>query len=73
MNKPQLFYKVKGLTGQTPIDFFKQYKLNRAAELIKEGKYTISQISDLTGFSSPSKFSTLFKKQFGVPPSSYKG
>jgi DNA-binding response OmpR family regulator len=49
------------------------YKLNRAAELIKEGKYTISQISDLTGFSSPSKFSTLFKKQFGVPPSSYKG
>lgn len=73
MNKPQLFYKVKGLTGQTPIDFFKQYKLNRAAELIKEGKYTISQVSDLTGFSSPSKFSTLFKKQFGVPPSSYKG
>lgn len=73
ISRSKLFYKVKGLTGQTPIDFFKQYKLNRAAELIKEGKYTISQISDLTGFSSPSKFSTLFKKQFGVPPSSYKG
>jgi len=73
ISRSKLFYKVKGLTGQTPIEFFKQYKLNRAAQLLKEGKYTISQISDLTGFSSPSKFSTLFKKQFGVPPSSYKG
>ncbi len=73
ISRSKLFYKVKGLTGQTPIEFFKQYKLNRAAELLKEGKYTISQISDLTGFSSPSKFSTLFKKQFGVPPSCYKG
>ena len=73
ISRSKLFYKVKGLTGQTPIEFFKQYKLNRAAQLIKEGKYTISQVSDLTGFSSPSKFSTLFKKQFGVPPSSYKG
>ena len=73
ISRSKLFYKVKGLTGQTPIEFFKQYKLNRAAQLLKEGKYTISQVSDLTGFSSPSKFSTLFKKQFGVPPSGYKG
>ena len=71
ISRSKLFYKVKGLTGETPIDFFKQYKLNRAAELLKEGKYTISQVSDLTGFSSPSKFSTLFKKHFGVPPSAY--
>lgn len=69
ISRSKLFYKIKGLTGQTPIDFFKQYKLNRAAQLLQDGQYTIAQVSDLTGFSSPSKFSTLFKKQFGVPPS----
>ena len=73
ISRSKLFYKVKGLTGETPIGFFKQYKLSRAAELLKEGKYPISQISDMTGFSSPSKFSSLFKKRFGVPPSEYKG
>ena len=73
ISRSKLFYKVKGLTGETPIGFFKQYKLSRAAELLKEGKYPISQIADMTGFSSPSKFSSLFKKRFGVSPSDYKG
>ena len=73
ISRSKLFYKVKGLTGETPIGFFKQYKLSRAAELLKKGEYPISQIADMTGFSSPSKFSSLFKKRFGVPPSEYKG
>ena len=51
--------------------FFKTYKLNRAAKLIKEGKYTISEIADMTGFSTLSHFSTSFKKQFGTTPSEY--
>ena len=32
------------------MSFSKAYKLNRAAELLKEGKYTISEIADMTGF-----------------------
>jgi AraC-like DNA-binding protein len=39
--------------------------------LLKEGKYTISEIADMTGFSTLSHFSTSFKKQFGVSPSEY--
>ncbi|MBQ9323184.1 MAG: hypothetical protein IJR81_02980, partial [Clostridia bacterium] len=33
-------YKIKGLTGETPSNFFRTYKLNRAAELLKGGKHT---------------------------------
>ena len=33
----KFYYKVKGLTGENPSVFFKTYKLNRAAKLIKEG------------------------------------
>ena len=72
ISRTKLYYKMKGLTGTNPSIFFKTYKLNRAAELIREGKYTMSEIADLTGFSTPSHFSTSFKKQFGVAPSEYK-
>ncbi|MDD5892447.1 MAG: helix-turn-helix transcriptional regulator, partial [Bacteroidales bacterium] len=57
--------------NETPNTFFKKYKLNRAAELIKSGKYNLSEIADMTGFSSLSYFSVSFKKQFGVKPSDY--
>jgi signal transduction histidine kinase/DNA-binding response OmpR family regulator/ligand-binding sensor domain-containing protein len=73
ISRTKFYYKVKGLTGENPSVFFKKYKLNRAKNLLKEGKYNMSEIADMTGFSSLSNFSTTFKKQFGVPPSEYKG
>lgn len=72
MSRTKFYYKVKGLTGEPPSVFFKTYKLNRAAELIKEHRYTLSEISDMTGFSSLSHFSRSFKKQFGTNPSSFE-
>ncbi|MBO4659221.1 MAG: response regulator [Prevotella sp.] len=73
ISRTKLYYKVKGLTGETPSNFFRTYKLNRAAELLKSGKYTVSEISDKCGFSTQSHFSVVFKKQFGVTPSEYRG
>ena len=71
ISRTKFYYKVKGLTGENPSVFFKRYKLNRAAQLILERKYNISEIADMTGFSTLSHFSTSFKKQFGVSPSEY--
>ena len=73
ISRTKLYYKIKGLTGETPSNFFRTYKLNRAAELLKSGRYTIAEIADKTGFSTQSHFSVVFKKQFGVTPSDYKG
>ena len=71
ISRTKFYYKVKGLTGENPSSFFKTYKLNRAAELIASGKYNVSEIADLTGFSTHSYFSKAFKKQFGIAPSEY--
>lgn len=59
--------------GKSFHQFFRRYKLNKAAGLLLEGKFNISEVADHTGFSSLSYFSSCFKKQFGVPPSEYKG
>jgi signal transduction histidine kinase/ligand-binding sensor domain-containing protein/FixJ family two-component response regulator len=73
ISRTKFYYKVKGLTGENPSVFFKRYKLNRAADLLKEGKHNMSEIAWMTGFNTLSHFSTSFKKQFGVPPSEYIG
>ena len=71
IGRTRFYYKVKGLTGENPNVFFKTYKLNRAAELLLEEKYNISEVADMTGFSTLSHFSTSFKKQFGCAPSEW--
>jgi len=72
ISRSKFYYKLKGLTGEIPGDFFRTYKLNKAAALLLEGKMNVSEVADQTGFSSLSYFSSSFKKHFGVPPSEYK-
>ena len=67
-----LYAKVKALTGQTPQQYMGAYRMNRAAELLLSGEYTISEIADKVGSSSPANFTRVFKKHFGVAPSEYK-
>lgn len=62
---------MNGLTGETPGVFFKTYKLNRAAQLMLEWHHTMSEIADMTGFTSLSHFSRSFKRQFGTSPGEY--
>lgn len=65
-------YKIKELTGETPGIFFRKYKLNKAAQMLHDGQYSISEVAVLTGFSTAAHFSVAFKKQFGVSPSDYQ-
>ncbi len=71
ISRSKFYYKVKALTGASPNAFFKTYKLNRAAELLRSGQYRISEVSDMTGFSTPSVFGRNFKAQFGMTPSEF--
>lgn len=64
-------YKIKELTGETPGIFFRKYKLNKAAQMLHDGLYSISEVAVLTGFSTAAHFSVAFKKQFGISPSDY--
>ena len=72
ISRSKLYYKIKGLTGENPGELFRHYKLNRAAELLKDRQYNVSEIAFMTGFTTLSHFSNAFKKQFGCPPSEYK-
>lgn len=66
-----LYNKLKSLSGQSPIEFIKNIRLNHAADLLLSRKYTITEVSDLCGFSSVSYFSTVFKNNFSKSPSEW--
>ncbi len=66
-----LYRKVKALTDLNTVEFIRVARLKKAAELLSEGDFRISEVSYLVGFSSPSYFSTSFQKQFGISPSEF--
>jgi len=71
MSRTKFYNKIKSLTGDTPANFFRTYKLNRAKEILETGEYKIAAVAVMTGFCSASHFSTLFKKQFGITPTEF--
>ena len=64
-----LYKKIKSLTDQSPTDFIKTIRLNHAVELLQSRKYTVTEVSELCGFTSVAYFSTVFRKHFGKTPS----
>ncbi len=58
-------------TGMSVIHYFISLRINKAKELIAEGKMSLSEISDALDFDTIQYFSTQFKKFVGIPPSQY--
>ncbi len=71
MSKSRFYHKMILLTGESPNKFLKEYRLNRALELIFQRTENISGIAFDTGFGSPSYFSKCFRKRYGLQPSEY--
>jgi signal transduction histidine kinase/ligand-binding sensor domain-containing protein/DNA-binding response OmpR family regulator len=69
MSRTSVYNKIKTLTNQSPNDFIRIIRLNKAKEFLKTRQYTITEIAYMTGFSDPKYFSTSFKKHFGTSPS----
>lgn len=71
MSRSNLQRKIKGISGMSPNDYIRVFKLKKAARLIIEDEYRINEICYLVGFNSPSYFAKCFQKQFGKLPSEF--
>ena len=71
MSRSSLYLKMNSISGEPPANFIRRIRFNKACKLLLEGRYSISEISNKVGFSSPSYFSTSFKKYIGCLPSDY--
>jgi AraC-like DNA-binding protein len=71
MSKSRLYRKILALTGFSPNLLLKDFRLQKARELLKTKQASISGVSFQTGFSSPSYFTKCFKKKYGLLPMAY--
>lgn len=71
MSRSNFYRKLKSLSGMSPNDYLKNYRLNRAAQLLKEG-HRITEVFEKTGFCSSSYFAKCFKTKFGVLPKDFQ-
>lgn len=71
MSRSSFYRKIKGTLNMNPNEYLRLERLKEAARLIKERKYSLTEISYMVGFNSPSYFSKCFQKQFGIQPKDF--
>ena len=72
MNGSLLYRRIKSLTNLSPMRLVHVSRMKRAAQLLQNGSYTISEVAYKVGFSDTRYFSTCFKKEFDTNPSEYR-
>lgn len=71
MGDKSLYRRIKQLTGHTPVEFIRQVRMQRASVLLREGRFSVSEVMYLVGFQNSSYFSKCFVKEYGIPPAEY--
>jgi signal transduction histidine kinase/ligand-binding sensor domain-containing protein/DNA-binding response OmpR family regulator len=71
MSRSSLYSKLLELTGQTPVEYIRSVKLDKAAVLLEKSDMNIAQIAYSVGFSTPNYFAKSFKAKFNMLPSEY--
>ena len=71
-SRSQLHRKLNEIADKSSSQFIREYRLQKAMEMLKLDSGTASEISYQVGFSSPSYFSTCFNNFYGYPPGEVK-
>ncbi len=73
VSQKQLYRKIKQLTGHSPVDYIRTIRLKKAAMMLAQKKFTVSEVIYTVGFTNHSYFSKCFTAQFGKTPKQYAG
>ncbi|HTI89460.1 MAG TPA: two-component regulator propeller domain-containing protein [Puia sp.] len=71
MSHASLYRKVVELTGETPVEFIRSVRLNKAADLLERSNMKIAEIGYAVGFTTPNYFTRAFRAKFNLSPSEY--
>lgn len=70
-NQKQLYRKLKQITGMTPIAYLKKIRMKKAAFMLKNQQFTITEIMYLVGYSNMSYFIKCFQSEYGMTPKQF--
>ena len=72
LSRTVFFKKIKSLTGLAPVEFIRDIKIKRAAQLLSTGQLSVKEVSFMVGISDPAYFRKCFKAKYDLTPAEYK-
>ena len=60
------------ITGMSPIQYKNHLTMKKAAELLRSGLYTVSEVAFKVGIRDICYFNRMFKKFYKIPPGKYR-
>lgn len=72
MSKYHFLRIFRDITGNTPLEYRNNIRLEHAAELLQEEKLSVEEVGAMVGYSSPSYFSSAFKNKYGLSLKQYQ-
>jgi TolB-like protein/AraC-like DNA-binding protein len=72
ISRSQLHRQLHDLTGKSTSQVIREYRLEKARELLENETATVAEVSYQVGFGSPSYFNTCFHEYFGYTPGEVK-
>lgn len=71
ISRPQLYRKIRELSGKAPNDLIRDLRLDKAMSLLRRKDGNIAEIAFKVGFSNPSYFAKCFARRFNCQPSRF--
>ena len=72
MGRTVFFNKLKNMTGLSPVEFIREMRIKRAAQLLEERRYNITEVTYMVGMNDSRYFAKCFKNTYGITPSEYR-
>ncbi|HLZ86288.1 MAG TPA: ATP-binding protein, partial [Puia sp.] len=72
LSRTTLYKRILAATGKTPIGFIRQFRMQRAAQLLEKTRHNVAEVAYMVGFNNPKYFARYFKEVYGKLPSIYQ-
>lgn len=72
LSRSALAQRFTGLLGKPPIQYLAQWRLIVAAQELDAGIKPVAAVAEQVGYESESAFNRAFKREFGMPPASWR-
>lgn len=71
LGRTTMYNKLKSLTGKSPVELIKEYRITKSKLLLRTGQFSVSEVAYKVGFSDPGYFSRCFREQYHMSPAEY--
>ncbi|HEX8425657.1 hybrid sensor histidine kinase/response regulator transcription factor [Hymenobacter sp.] len=71
MSQSVFYRRLKSITGQSVVEFIRDVRMKRAAQLLADTHLRIAEVSAQVGIDDSKNFRKMFQKAYSMPPSEY--